>query len=417
MGCNVQRYRENLEKDLVRVTGREEKYKEQPIGEENKQILLKFDNRHISESAREATRMGYLVTLRKLALYLKKPFIQATKDDIISFLTEQDSRKLKESSIHVEKLRIKEFYWWLDGEKKLYEDKKIYPESVMWIKGSGRRYKLPDDIPTEEEIMKIANCTKNPRDKALIMVLYESGCRISELLRMKIKDLEFDEYGIKFKIKGKVKTEESERVIRIVYSVPDLNIWLNHHPTKNDKRSYLWVNTSKWQPENIGKPLEYNGVYDMLKRAVVRANIQKNISPHKFRHTRATVLTLKLPESHVRRIMGWTKNSNMVEVYLHHNNQDVDDCILENVYNKKLKNSKNKESLLKPKICPKCNKENPVTNKYCYNCYNPIDLGTIKEIEDVRKIIADFMSKMLANPEIASKLPEIAESLRKQELT
>jgi site-specific recombinase XerC len=56
------------------------------------------------------------------------------------------------------------------------------------------------------------DATLNMRDKALISLLYDSGCRISELLTMDRKDLGFDQYGAKITVSGKTGV----RAVRIV---------------------------------------------------------------------------------------------------------------------------------------------------------------------------------------------------------
>jgi len=66
----------------------------------------------------------------------------------------------------------------------------------------------------------------NPRDRALVHVLYESGARSGELLNMKIGDVEFDQYGAVIRVCGKT----GPRRLRLIESVPDLQLWLSMHP-------------------------------------------------------------------------------------------------------------------------------------------------------------------------------------------
>ena len=44
----------------------------------------------------------------------------------------------------------------------------------------------------EEEIKLMINTTQSARDKAFVSMLYESGCRIAEILTLKLKDIQFD---------------------------------------------------------------------------------------------------------------------------------------------------------------------------------------------------------------------------------
>jgi len=70
------------------------------------------------------------------------------------------------------------FYKWLLGNDE------EFPPVIKWLKPrlKNEKHKLPEELLTVEEVQLLANATTNPRDKALILILYESGCRIGELL-------------------------------------------------------------------------------------------------------------------------------------------------------------------------------------------------------------------------------------------
>jgi len=71
------------------------------------------------------------------------------------------------------------FYRWLR--------KCEHPEEVSWIRIKVKSApKLPEELLTVEEINKLVNAAEHVRDKAFILTLYESGCRIGELLALQI---------------------------------------------------------------------------------------------------------------------------------------------------------------------------------------------------------------------------------------
>jgi len=75
-----------------------------------------------------------------------------------------------------------------------------------------RKYKITlKDLLTEEDIKKMINVADNIRNKAFISLLYESGCKIGEMLSIKIKDIIFDEFGFIISIGGM-----KQRQIRII---------------------------------------------------------------------------------------------------------------------------------------------------------------------------------------------------------
>ena len=57
------------------------------------------------------------------------------------------------------------------------------------IPSRNRQTKLPDDILTQEEIRSLISAARTDRDRAFISMLYESGCRIGELLNLHIRQV------------------------------------------------------------------------------------------------------------------------------------------------------------------------------------------------------------------------------------
>ncbi|RLI25127.1 hypothetical protein DRO57_04885, partial [Candidatus Bathyarchaeota archaeon] len=92
------------------------------------------------------------------------------------------------------KITPKKFYRWL----RKIDVREVYPEEVSWIRTTIKNGDkiLPSEILTEDEIKKMAQCASNLRDKALVLVFYESGARVGELLRLRMKQVSFDDYGV-----------------------------------------------------------------------------------------------------------------------------------------------------------------------------------------------------------------------------
>jgi len=84
------------------------------------------------------------------------------------------------------------------------------------IKRAKSREKLPEHQFTTEEILKLADNTANSRDRAFILALYESCCRIGEILPTRLKNIQFDKYGCKIFITGKTGV----RPVRLIASQP-----------------------------------------------------------------------------------------------------------------------------------------------------------------------------------------------------
>jgi site-specific recombinase XerD len=164
---------------------------------------------------------------------LGRNFRSAKKKDIESILGKLERMNYSEWTKHDYKVTLKKFYKWLIGG----ED---YPKEVKWIKTTVKKegsQHLPEELLTEEDVKKLIEAADHLRDKALVSVLYESGCRIGELASLKIKNVTFDEHGAIIIVNGKT----GSRRLRILGSTPYLSVWLNNHPLKDNPEAPLWV--------------------------------------------------------------------------------------------------------------------------------------------------------------------------------
>jgi len=267
--------------------------------------------------------MKYEYTLPKISLMLNKPFNKANKNDMIKLMVKIEDLKtkknepIKEWTKHDYRVVIKRFYKWLNKD----ED---YPDTVRWIKTTMKNgnKKLPEDMLTEDEIQILIDSATNPRDKAFISVLYESGCRIAEILNMKIKHISFDEYSPTIVVSGKT----GSRRIRLIDKNNYLKIWLDNHFFKDDPDAYVWVSIATNRKNN---PLEYHSAVKLLRNLAKKSKIKKAVNPHNFRHSRATYLASRLTEAQMKQMFGWTQSSNMASIYVHLSGRDIDKSILQ----------------------------------------------------------------------------------------
>jgi hypothetical protein len=172
----------------------------------------------------------------------------------------------------------------------------------------------------------------------------------------------------------------------------------------------LWVNLEK----DNGKPLCYRRVSNILKEVAKKAGITKSVNPHAFRHARATHLAKHLPDAVMKSYFGWVQSSKMASVYYHLSGADIDSAILK-VYGK---SPEEKEKVIVPRACPRCEYENSPESEFCSRCGLPLNEEYIKirkEKEMMREI--EKLKEELRNIKMAEKkllnliTPEIIEKL------
>ena len=131
-----------------------------------------------------------------------------------------------------------------------------------------------------DEIKSMISKAKNTRDKAIITMLYESGARIGEFINLRIRDLEFHDYGVHVSING-TKNKYSKRKVLLITSLPAISKWINEHANKDNPESFLWVS---FNHKSYGKCLTYNGITRMIAGCIKRAGIKgKKFNCHNFR--------------------------------------------------------------------------------------------------------------------------------------
>jgi ribosomal protein L40E len=201
---------------------------------------------------------------------------------------------------------------------------------------------------------------------------------------MKIKDINFDQFGCYILVSGKT----GWRRIRLIDYSKDLLNWLDIHTFKNNPEAYVWINL-----ETLKGVITPNAVSKMLKISAKKCNITKPIHPHAFRHARATNLAKQLPEAVMKKFFGWTNDSNMASVYYHLSGKDVDDALLKlhGIKEEEIKEEKN----VGMKICQRCGESNSILSHFCRKCNTPLDLKVMLEFDSKRKEFDNFVKDFL----------------------
>jgi len=269
------------------------------------------------------------------------------------------------------------------------------PPEVKWIRIIDPPSKVKaENIPTEQEIYIMRDAMRNPRDKALIMVMKESGWRIGEHLETKIKNISYTNDGIELSVVSP-KTGELLWTL-LIESVPWLQMWLENHPDRSNPDAYLWVTSYNGNASRIS----HGTILNLLKNAATRVGVRKRIHPHIFRDYRVKELLLGKPErgiaplhpETVRRMMGW-RSMKMLERYGQFMNSDLREIYLRFSGKKQIEFEPSTPPI---RSCPSCRFENPLRAKRCLKCARALDLNGALEDERRRKEeIAEIVLKVM----------------------
>ena len=168
----------------------------------------------------------------------------------------------------------------------VFEDyRKENPMDLIESPKIGR--KLPDTLSTDEinNLISAIDLSKpeGERNRAIIETLYGCGLRVSELTSLRLSDLYFEEEFIKVTGKG-----DKQRFVPISkVNIKYINLYRKevrvHQKIEVDHEDFVFLNRR-------GKQLTRAMIFTIIKQLAEKIGLQKNISPHTFRHSFATHL-------------------------------------------------------------------------------------------------------------------------------
>jgi integrase/recombinase XerD len=366
----------------------EKQYSNGSLPASNFELMRRFHRSRRNQGLKEYTLINDLKALGEFSKVIEIPVAEMTEDDLLDFFDYLQEKSI--GSMNFYKIRIGVFLKYCKRDD-------LVP--MCTVKRCKSNKKLPENILKHEDIEKLIDATQNLRDAAYIATLYESGARRGELREMMIKHVEFDENGVVITLpKGKT----GARRVRLVFASRYLKNYLDHHPTRSNKESYIWI--SQRENDTIASN---QAIWNSLRRAAKHAGITKKVNPHAFRHARATYLAKHLTEQELKKYLGWTEGSEMASIYVHLSGKDIDDSILR--MNGIIVEETKEDNALKTIRCPRCKEIQDKKASFCFKCGMPLNEASKENIEsDQSNIIIEVLAELLrTNPDTVLKLQNL----------
>lgn len=286
---------------------------------ENFSNFLKFE-RNFSDNTLDA----YIRDIRKFKTYAEENLESAkpktiSYEDLQEYLVQQSKQKISERTQARWISSIKSFFKFL-LEEEIRED-----NPATLLEGPKLGLYLPDTLSTEdiERITKSIDISTDLgiRNQCMIEVLYGCGLRVSELIDLKISDINFKEGFIKVEGKGKKirfvpLAKYTSKLIKNYIE----NVRINNKINKKYE-DILFLNSR-------GSKMSRVIVFIIIKELAEKAGIRKNISPHTFRHSFATHLLQNGVDLRFIQEMLGHSSITTTEIYTHLNTEELHDVIL-----------------------------------------------------------------------------------------
>ena len=201
-------------------------------------------------------------------------------DELAAFLSQRKQEGLNAASLRITTVHLKVFFRWLAGKEKLEMDPAeplIAPRPDMT---------LPETLHATELVKLLESIDPSlplgRRDLAILELFYSSGLRLSELCKVRLEMMDFDEGFLRITGKG-----GKTRIVRVGNKAREAisNYLANERPTLVTKKtsSHIFLSIR-------GGPLSPDRVRQIVKERAKFAGIDQNVYPHLLRHSFATHL-------------------------------------------------------------------------------------------------------------------------------
>jgi integrase len=329
------------------------------------QILLKQEQNK-GKSFKDTYNIIWIVS--KIAIFTNLSFREMRMDDIVDFVhyistyrmqvitsykgdnfqedksnfheSKKRKKELKPNTINNYLMQFRAFMGFLQ-----LEDTSVYE----WIK-EGKKVQssiTEEDILNIEDIEGMIVAALPSRDKTIIALLYDSAARSGELENLNYSDIKFrKDEGLTVTLFGKT----GERKIPLTHnSIPYVKPYLEEHLTKkpNDPL-FISEKGGRLSKRRIAQMIKdagegANPVYHVLDKddkpilnedgtpeTEIR-KIDRNVYPHLLRHTRISHRAQQpsINEYILKEFAGWSKNSQMASIYIHHNQEQLERILLQ----------------------------------------------------------------------------------------
>ena len=227
---------------------------------------------------------AYIRDIRKLADFsskIKVNELNISVNEIREFIADLNSKNISARSQARIISGVKAFFKYLIIEDYITND------PTMLIENPKIGLKLPEVLSVDEIELIISSIDlsnkQGERNRAILETLYSCGLRVTELINLKISNINFKEGYIKVIGKG-----DKERLTPIgSNALKYISIYVNevriHQKISKNHEDFVFLN-------NRGSKLSRVMIFTLIKRIVDKVGIKKKVSPHTFRHSFATHL-------------------------------------------------------------------------------------------------------------------------------
>jgi site-specific recombinase XerD len=253
----------------------------------------------ISRKYSRKTIKGYLYFNRDFLSFTGKRPDEVREENIKNYLVYLADEKDSAAATLNQAINALKFYYGSMLKKKfLYEIKRPRKDTILPV------------VLSQEEVARVLTCLENLKHRTLLMLVYASGLRVSEVVKLRVVDIDRDRMLLNIKgAKGR----------------KDRYTMLSHTALETLDEYLEKYKPSKWLFEGArdGRYLSIRTAQAIFEQAKDKAGIKKDISIHGLRHSFAThALENGTDLRYIQELLGH-KSSKTTEIYTHVSTRDI----------------------------------------------------------------------------------------------
>ena len=266
--------------------------------DEGEDYLGMFTNTIRIENYSQETIINYNYELRRFFNFIEKPVTQISTADIRKYLAVYSH--LKPGTISSKLIVLRSFFNWLVREEILLRN------PTLKIRMPKQPKRLREGL-TVEELELVREACETVRERAIIEVFYSTGCRLSEIRRLDIKDINWQDMSTYVVGKG-----DKER--KVYLSFKALYFLKKYLKSREDDCPALFATERVY--EGKSRRLSNRGIQYAVDKIEQRADISKKLHPHILRHTFALLsMESGMEIADLQHLLGHENPATTTQVY------------------------------------------------------------------------------------------------------
>lgn len=301
-----------------------------------------------------STVQDYLLDMRKVAERAFPELLAITPDQFNDEMQAMhdgtnpnvQAGGLAKTTLQVTQAAARSFFWYHDLGR---------PEEIDSFGHRSTPKHDEADLFTRADIRAFRDHVQEPRNRAILEMLLNTGQRISAIQGLRIGDVDTDADWFSLNTDREGLKGAADRIERrpLFGATPYLARWIDDHPFAADPEAYLFIGDPDHHYTKPDQPLCQGTIRRMLRNRADSAGVDKPVNPHNFRHYWTTIAKQDygLNDEEIKLLLGHKRESNGLNLTYNHT---LADRILTNTERKLGAADASAEKPLTPAVCGVC---------------------------------------------------------------